>query len=275
MGVKNLVINRPAFHLSERNYFRYIIIISKILRLLGTSYSLESKKQASRTFPNECIWIIDGADQSIKIQSQYRISRFLKGFMHAGNRQWDRYGLNGLVGAQIPDVLVDVGANIGEVSFYATQIGIPRVLAIDPDPIAGECLEFNLRNTDVEIDFRALGESNGKVTFYSQAHSADSSLFKPEGKFIELEVQSVTLDEFIIEKAVIGDILFKMDAEGFEPEILRGGQSALKQFRWVAIDSGAERGTRTTVDEVVEILSEAGFDSISVSSTNIVTAARL
>jgi 2-iminoacetate synthase ThiH len=65
-----------------------------------------------------------------------------------------------------------------------------------------------------------------------------------------------------------------MDAEGFEPEILRSGSKALKQITWAAIDAGAERGTQTTVDEVLEILAQAGFDSIKVSPTNIVTACR-
>ena len=274
MGVKNLVINRPAFHLSEPNYFRYVIAISKIFSLTRSTYSLKSKVQVSRAFPNQSIWIIYGADRSIKIQSQYRISRFLKGFMNAGKRQWDRYGLTQLVGAQIPDALIDVGANIGEVSFYAKQLGVNRVIAIDPDPIASECLEFNLTDIDVEIDSRALGETSGKVTFYSQAQSADSSLFKPTGDFIEVQVQSLTLDDFFAEKSIKGNILFKMDAEGFEPEILRSGRSALRQIKWAAIDAGAERGNQTTVDEVVQILTEAGFDSVEVSMNNIVTASR-
>lgn len=274
MGVKNLVINRPAFYLSEPGYFNYVILISKLLSIFGSTYPLSSTKQISESFPNQNIWTITGADQPIKIQSQYRISRFLKGFKNAGRRQWDRYGLDVLIGAQLPDVLIDVGANIGEVSKYAKNLGIPRVLAIDPDPIAGECLKFNLRDSNIEIDTRALGEVSGKVTFYSQARSADSSLFKPLGEYIEVEVESVTLDEVVKEYNLAGKILFKMDAEGFEPEILRSGGEALKQITWASIDAGAERGNQTTVDEVVKILGKAGFDSIQISPSNIVTAWR-
>lgn len=274
MGVKNLVINRPAFHLSEKNYFRYILAISRILRIFGISYSLNSKELTSKAFPDQSIWEIEGTELSIKIQSQYRISRFLKGFSSAGKRQWDRYGITNLIGLHIPDVLIDVGANIGEVSYYANNLGVTRIIAVDPDPIAGECLEFNLRYTDVEIDFRALGEGNGEVTFYSQPHSADSSLFKPNGKSVAIKVQSLTLDDFLIEKAVTGDILLKMDAEGFEPEILRSGLKALEKINWVAIDAGAERGNETTVKEVFEILTLSGFEDINVASNSIVTAKR-
>jgi hypothetical protein len=122
--------------------------------------------------------------------------------------------------------------------------------------------------------FARLGETSGKVTFYSQARSADSSLFKPTGDFIEVQVQSLTLDDFFAEKSIMGNILFKMDAEGFEPEILRSGRGALRQIKWAAIDAGAERGNQTTVDEVVQILTEAGFDSVEISMNNIVTASR-
>ncbi len=275
MGIKNLVINRPAFHLSEQNYFRYIIFLSRILSLFGKSKALKFKVQGSRAFPNKNIWIIEGAERTLKIQSQYRISRFLKGFLNAGYRQWNRYGLNNLVQSELPDVLIDVGANIGEVSYFAKHLGIKRVIAIEPDPIASECLLFNLEENKIEIDSRALGEKSGEVTFYSQSRSADSSLFKPSGDFIEIKVQSLTLDELMSEKCIEGKILFKMDAEGFEPEILRSGKNALLKIKWAAIDAGAERGNQTTVDEVVEILHEAKFDFVQVSETNIVTASRI
>ena len=198
----------------------------------------------------------------------------MKGFENAGRRQWNRYGITDLIGSELPDIVIDVGANVGEVSFFAHSLGIPRVIAVEPDPIVKECLAFNLNSTNVELDNRALGENSGNVTFYSQARSADSSLFKPSGDFMEILVQSITLDGFFVENKIRGDVLFKMDAEGFEPEILRGGLQALRSIRWIAVDAGAERGQETTVSEVVKILEVTGFKSVKVSTTNIVTASR-
>ena len=274
LKVKNLIINRPAFYLSESNYCRYVILLSKFLSISGETYSLKCIEQNSSSVVDQIVWKIEGIDIPIIIQSQYRISRFLKGFSHAGKRQWDRYGLSDLIGVQAPDVLIDIGANIGEVSFFASRAGISRVIAIDPDPIAGECLQFNLRDTDVEIDLRAIGEKNGRVSFYSKAQSADSSFFKPEGKYFLVDVESLTLDKFFCEKGVSGNVLLKMDAEGFEPEILRSGLVAIQNIKWVAIDASAERGRETTVEEVVRILNNSGFQFISVSHSNIVTASR-
>ena len=274
MKIKNLLVNKPAFHLSEQNYFRYIVLLSRVLQLFGTTYSLRSRKLNSTAFSNVKIWEIRGIERPILIQSQYRISRFLKGFTYAGMRQWNRYGISDLLKFELPDVLIDIGANIGEVSFYGWIIGIKRIISVDPDPIAFECLEFNLSGTSAELDCRALGESSGDVTFYSKAHSADSSLFKPEGESIKVQVEAITLKRFFEDNSITGNILLKMDAEGFEPEILRSGISELHKIKWVAIDSGAERGNETTVDEVVAILKEANFNYINVSIENIVTASR-
>lgn len=274
MGLKNLVVNRPAFHLSEQNYFLYIIFISKILNLFGFSYSLKAASFSTKFSQDVKVWRIDGLDRPIMIQSQYRISRFMKGFENAGRRQWNRYGISDLIGSELPDTVIDVGANVGEVSFFANSLGISRIIAVEPDPIVRECLSFNLNGTNIELDIRALGEKSGDVTFYSQARSADSSLFKPSGNFREIMVQSITLDEFFFESQIAGDVLFKMDAEGFEPEILRGGLQALRSIRWIAVDAGAERGNETTVSEVVKILEVSGFKSVKVSTTNIVTASR-
>lgn len=271
--IKNFIINRPAFFLSEKNYFRYIIILSNILFSLGLSEKLKSKKVYLDSLQKE-LWELKGNSFLIRIQSQYRVSRFLKGFVHAGRRQWIRYGIDDLVGRERPDVLIDLGANVGEVSIYAHTLGIRRIIAIEPDPIVLECLKFNLKETASEIEGLAIGNVTGKVTFYSQSHSADSSLFKPEGEATEVSVESMTLNDFCDEKNLSGTILLKMDAEGFEPEILESGISALEKMKYVAVDAGAERGNQSTVEDVVRILSQANFADIRVSSKLIVTAKR-
>jgi FkbM family methyltransferase len=271
--IKNFIINRPAFLLSEKNYFRYIIFLSNILFWLGLSEKLKSKKVYLDSIQKE-LWEVKGNSFLIRIQSQYRVSRFLKGFIHSGKRQWIRYGINDLVGLQKPDVLIDLGANISEVSIYAHTLGVRKIIAIEPDPIALECLKFNLRQTSVDIEGIAIGNITGNVTFYSQSHSADSSLFKPEGEATEILVGSMTLNDFCSERDLHGSILLKMDAEGFEPEILESGISALEKIKYVTVDAGAERGNQSTVEDVIRILSQANFDDIKVSSNLIVTAKR-
>ena len=50
-----------------------------------------------------------------------------------------------------------------------------------------------------------------------------------------------------------------MDAEGAEPEVLKGATQILKNVRAAAIDCGPEREGETTIDSVRSVLQRAGF----------------
>jgi hypothetical protein len=50
-----------------------------------------------------------------------------------------------------------------------------------------------------------------------------------------------------------------MDAEGAEPEVLKGATLTLAKIKWVAIVVGPEREDRGTFREVQEILEQSGF----------------
>lgn len=260
--------------MSPNNYAIYIKFLSRIMFLFGKSYYLNFKEIKGKFDSNFSLVLIENLDRPIKIQSKVRISRFMRGFYNSGIRQWNRYDLDNLLDGVNPDNFIDIGANIGEVTYYAFNKGIKNVLAIEPDPIAMECLEFNLADTRVSFDKRPLNSIEETVTFYLKTDSADSSLFKPEGSSLELKVQATTLDNLFHEHGFSGDTLIKMDAEGFEPEVLRGGLNALKKVKWISIDSGEERAGSSTVAEVLSILKNAGFDKIEVSKLNIVTAKR-
>ena len=260
--------------MSPNNYAIYIKFLTRIMFLFGKSYYLNFKEIEGKFDSNFSLVLIENLDRPIKIQSKVRLSRFMRGFYNSGIRQWNRYNLDNLLDGVNPDNFIDIGANIGEATYYAFNKGIKNVLAIEPDPIAMECLEFNLADTKVLFDKRPLNSIEEMVTFYLKTDSADSSLFKPEGSSLELKVQATTLDNLFHEHGFSGNTLIKMDAEGFEPEVLRGGINALKKVKWISIDAGEERAGSSTVHEVLTILKNVGFDKIEVSKLNIVTAKR-
>jgi len=188
------------------------------------------------------------------IQSKYRISRFLNGFERASMRQWERYHFASILGGEIPDVLIDIGANIGEFSYAAVKLGIPRVISVEPDFVARECLIENLREINVEIVSSALGDQIQKTSFYLNTATADSSLDPNLNDAIEIEVEMETLDHLISSHKISGKIALKMDAEGFEIEVLKGATNLLKSVHWIGIDGGPERGGKPTYAAVVEKL---------------------
>jgi FkbM family methyltransferase len=267
--ITHQIINRPAFFLSEDNYSKYIIKVSKFLSLFKLAYPLSMRVEPSNLYPKVNIYRITGGPTELLIQSKYRVSRFMKGFEYAGKRQWNRYQISELINNAKIDTIIDVGANVGEISYFAYCQKIRNIYAIDPDPLIAEILDFNLHSTNAVIDKRALGISNSEVYFYIQTASADSSLLRPNEAAKSVKVKCITLDRFFQDHEIWeshGTILLKMDAEGFEPEILRSGLSALNIIKFLAIDTGPERNGTTTTKEVSSILTSVGFKILSTNS---------
>lgn len=267
---KNIIINRPAIWMTEQSYVNYIKFISGFR--LKSFLILKSKLST-----NFSIYRIVYRNHEIYFQSPKRVSRFIKGFHHAGNRMWKRYDIDFLLGDTKPETIIDIGANIGEFSYYSHDKfnGDVKVIAFEPDPVAIECFEKNLTSKDVYLYKIALSNKIGIEVFFLKPESADSSLHKPVGNCIEYSVKASTLDAVLGGEILKKPILLKMDAEGHEPEVLLGASKILSQVNFVAIDAGPERSGRTTANEVSEILIFNGFREIKVTENNLVTAQKV
>ena len=264
--VKNYLINRPASWMPSNTYVKYIMLISGF-RLKSYSKSLSGK---SSTF---FIYQVTHNKHKIFFQSAVRISRFIKGFEHAGKRMWNRYKIDELLRGIEPRTILDIGANIGEFSYYANNKYLEgvKIFAFDPDPIAKQCFENNLVGIDANFNLVALSNKLGEEDFYLKTDSADSSLHKPNGVSIKIKTKIVTLDSFFNNLELQQPVLLKMDAEGHEPEVLLGGVATLKHINWVSIDAGLERYGKSTSIEVARILIEQGFREVDISDTHLVT----
>jgi len=159
-----------------------------------------------------------------------------------------------LVGKTAP-VIVDVGANIGQTVQKVKGIWPnSTVHSIEPMREQYEILDRKTRHyTGVKTYNVALGGYNGPRTFYVSEHqnmlsgfyelnpdSKDSvALNSPEpahDNFLnqsEIIVDCLTLDTWAEENNVTEIDLLKMDAQGAEPDILRGGRGILQNTRVV------------------------------------------
>jgi len=266
---KNLLINKPASLFSPKIFVRYIQLISGFRLHSYNSFNLEG-------FSNLEIHKVVFKSKMIYFQSETRISRFMRGFEHAGKRMWLRYKADKLLNGETPKTLIDIGSNIGEFSYfvlneYRQDI---NVFCFDPDPIAIKCIENNLSNFDFNLNPIALSDKNGESTFWLKPESADSSLHKSSSDSVEFKVQTRTLDKVFSQINFSRPALLKMDAEGHEPEVLEGGRKTLERIDFVTIDGGLERSGYSTSSEVARILHETGFNEVSISSNHIVMGRR-
>lgn len=121
-----------------------------------------------------------------------------------------------------PALFVDVGAHFGLYAVLAALRGVPRVLAVEPDPRSLIRLADNIRLNGVETQVRLLAaaasDRSGRACFRPEAaRSAGRSRLDPAGA---LMVPTLRLDEVIADDG--GTIVLKIDVEGHEAAVLDG-----------------------------------------------------
>lgn len=128
-------------------------------------------------------------------------------------------------------VFVDVGANIGYFTKLASELVGARgkVLAFEPMPSALRLLRMNTAGLSNVIVYPvALSDRTGSATFYVRK-KGDTSSLSPDGDATPVPVTVATLDEQLAGERRI-DVM-KIDVEGSELEVLRGGRRTIRQHR--------------------------------------------
>ena len=160
-------------------------------------------------------------------------------------------------------VLIDCGANVGELGMWARSRGLAYI-PFEPELSEAMCCDLNNFGGSHETRRFALWKETTTLPFYSKPESADSSLFKIGGDYKRFEIEAVTLDsalDLTQLSSVPGTVVFKVEAEGAEPEVLQGATRTLSEVDWVAIDCGYERGIEKahTFVETNTIMQDHGF----------------
>ena len=255
-------------------YVRLAQITGVILKITGTNDALRKVKSTRRIKPDTPIEILDWLGESFQILDLSRLSRILKGKDRAGERMNERYKVDFLLQQNKPDLVLDIGANIGEFSLWCVKKNF-KVIAFEPDSLAFKCLQFNL-STYENVEFRnyGLAASSGLKEFFIASTSADSSLISSNKEVSVKKIQTMTWIDYEKVSPLSPNVrtLLKMDAEGFEPEVLIGFGEQLRLISWLTIDVGTERNGERTEEAVREILEAQGFEEIYLAGPNILHA---
>ena len=123
------------------------------------------------------------------------------------------------------DVVIDVGANIGVYSIFASKFA-EKVIAIEPETVNYNYLTKNIKLKSNIYPFKiALGDIEGKCKLYLHTSMAHSIVFTSD-KFEEV---SVTKLDDLKEKLNLERVdVIKINAEGYELQILKGAETVIK-----------------------------------------------
>lgn len=191
-----------------------------------------------------------------------RITRIVADHLWHFERLRKTYCLD-LVNIKENDNIVDCGANVGElgVAINLNNLNI-NYYAFEPDLEVFKCLEKNTITKKIAFNI-ALSNSEGFQTLYLDSAGGNTSLSK-FGNAKEQLTKITKLDLLNLKNIK----LLKIDAEGFEPEVIEGCLNTLSEIEFISVDYGNERGLNedSTIVSVVDMLYKNNFHLIAESN---------
>ena len=179
-------------------------------------------------------------------------------------------------------VFFDVGANFGYYSMLVSAASEGRARVYAFEPLASNCalIERNKSLNDfgrLRVFKTALSDEEGEVGFFvppascsGVGHIIEGGDAAHEGR-IET-VPATTLDSFAARHGVEKLDFLKVDVEGAETRVLRGGRETLKRFRpLIMIEFFPEglKGLNTSADELLALIHELGYDTFTITGSGL------
>lgn len=131
-----------------------------------------------------------------------------------------------------PVVFYDIGANIGYYGLLAAHLGC-RVVSFEPVKAYIECLKESVKINDFEEQFRifdcALGEKDGTAVFYEAGSGSTLNPAFIDGKSERAYNISVKTLDSLNAGGLNPPQFIKIDVEGFEFSVLKGGQEIISR----------------------------------------------
>jgi FkbM family methyltransferase len=163
---------------------------------------------------------------------------------------------------------VDVGANRGSWTKLLLKAGnVTAGMLFEPGTAALQVLRDEFAaSPQIEIIPAAISDSPGEVIFFEEEDAGETSslsLTAVHGKGKRTTVRVTTLDTEIAQRGWTSVDFLKIDAEGYDYQVLRGAQKLLSAGRILAgqFEYGAAwRDSGSTLTRAQAYLSDLGYD---------------
>jgi FkbM family methyltransferase len=170
--------------------------------------------------------------------------------------------------------IIDVGAHVGRFAFAFKHI-LPaaQVYSFEPQPDCYQALVKNLSPYDRFEAFQvALGDKHGEVPFFKCVYSESSSVlpmsnihkdaFPWTAEHTTIAVPMQMLDDWMGQIDIQPKVLLKIDTQGYEDKVLRGGLKMLKKVDYVILEVSykAVYDGQPLFDDIYAFMRAQGFE---------------
>jgi FkbM family methyltransferase len=273
--------NKYLFKLSPKtrilNFFRRVLTIPVIEDFIMTRSHRNPSKfwmkvvPPEYTYPRGSIRNVerDGVRFCLDISDNLQHSIYFFGLLRSGFE----FAEKDMARA---NVILDVGANIGTASIIASNIN-PRaeIHAFEPHPWTYRCAsDIQKLNHISNVHFHNIGfgEKSGRVRLYevNENNAGMNRVITGEQDFPYIEIEIRTMDEFVESQNFSSLDFVKIDVEGFEYSVLKGGAKSLRKYMpvlYIELDDNNLRDCKKSAKEVVDLIRSFGYNSISRADT--------
>lgn len=176
------------------------------------------------------------------------------------------------------DVVFDVGANIGEVTFgMSKRVGnLGMIHSFEPEPFIFSRISRNLSLNsfnNICLNNVALGDKEQELFLKAQVENNRGgtriNMYSREGE----KVKVTTLDFYVKQNALKKLDLIKVDVEGFEMKVLQGAQEVLQKFKpllFIEVNDNNLKEQSDSAQSLIEFLFKMGYTKIEHSENKTV-----
>lgn len=198
-----------------------------------------------------------------------------RSWQFAYNYKWHNPGLSKVEQAindyyPVQRSYIDIGANFGLRTLYAMSIG-RRCLLFEPNeelkPFTKSVYALN-KFDNYKIERCCVSDKEGIAKFYISNSSYQSSLNKEYaindsygGLTKEIEVQIVTLDDYLGSHELENPCIIKIDAEGSDYDVLKGGIKTITNLKPTVI---VEVNSKIR-SKIIELMVGMGYSCYGIS----------
>ena len=181
---------------------------------------------------------------------------------------------------QTASLFVDVGAHHGYFSCLANQLGVPKIISIEPDQLNFKFLRKNLkRNSYIKnskLINMAVGETRGELKIFgfgtgvSFRQTWGGNVSKRSSLVMMDSLDSLLFSEIPLDKAMV-----KIDVEGFELMVIKGAMNAIRSAKdsifFVEIsllvdqNESSSKQAAPGISEIISVFSSAGYSMFRVA----------
>ena len=144
--------------------------------------------------------------------------------------------------------IIDIGSNEGQfIKDISTSLPGRKILAFEPIPSCYEKLVSNTKNDNVVAYNIGLSDTEGETEINISNNSGSSSILQmkelhevsyPDSYYVKKEkIRLERLDNVLGNISLKKNVLIKMDVQGYEKNVIRGGEEIFSQAAALIIES--------------------------------------